>query len=54
METKEIIKHAQNEDLVNFQKGCTASVMQRLHDRVENYTKYVGYQVTEYFKNKEE
>jgi hypothetical protein len=53
METKEIIKLAQEENLVAFEKGVTTNVLERLRGKIDDYQKSIGDQVTAYFNFKE-
>ena len=53
METREIIKQAQEENLVGFQASTTEKVLSNLQDKIQQYTKYIGYQASEFFKSKE-
>jgi len=54
METLEIIKQAQAENLVTFEAGVKANVLARWQDKIQDYKKTIGDQVTAYFKYKEE
>jgi len=53
METKEIIKLAQTENLVAFEVGVKETVLTRWQDKIQDYQKSIGDQVTAYFKHKE-